>query len=345
MLKPTLLLLFLIASTQAQTLSTCRTPPPLRPDPKPGIAGLTLSRDGRTLIVAGGDGKIRLLDFATGEVQRTLTGHTNVVYKAIFSPDEKLLVSSSRDGTARTWDVSTGRELQKFGGFRCSVKRALFSPDGRLVAAAGNDGMLKLWDAKTGTELKTLVHKNSADIDMSTYSIIFSRDGRKIYASNGDGTMSEWEVESGRENRVWKSSPGGSLSLAYTPDYRKLASFSQSTVLLWDLRAGREAQSINAPAATAASRSASTVEISHNGKLVAASEIALGQQNEYVYVRTFVWALNTGKLLFTLEGHKFDVDTLVFTGDDRYLLTGSVDATIKFWDMKTGQLTRTITLK
>ena len=36
---------------------------------------------GKTLVVAGGDGKIRFIDMATGEVQRTLTGHTNMIYK------------------------------------------------------------------------------------------------------------------------------------------------------------------------------------------------------------------------------------------------------------------------
>jgi len=111
------------------------------------------------------------------------------MYRAIFSPDEKLLASSSRDLTAKIWDVATGRELQKLSGYRCSVKAVAFSPDGQTVAASGNDGMLKLWDVRTGAELKSLVHINSADIDMAAYSLVFSRDGEKIYAGNGDGTL------------------------------------------------------------------------------------------------------------------------------------------------------------
>ena len=57
-----------------------------------------------------------------------------------------------------------------------------------------------------------------------------------------------------------------------------------------------------------------------------------------------IWNVQTGEKLFTIAGHKFDVDGLIFTRDDRFLLTGSVDATIKFWDMKTGQLSRTISM-
>jgi WD40 repeat protein len=329
---------------QGQTLSGCRPPPDLRPNSKPGVGGLTFSRDGKTLVVAGGDGKIRFLDAATGEVQRILTGHTNVIYKAVFSPDEKLLASSSRDRTARIWDVASGREINKLGGFRCSVKAVAFSPDGKLVAASGNDGMLKLWDVKSGTELKSLVHINSADIDMATYALAFRHDGKKIYGSNGDGTISEWDVASGREDRSWKA-PRGSLGLVFTPDYRQLASFSQSTFQLWDIEHWRETRSMSTPPVANASRLSGPLAISHNGKLAAGAEIALDKQNTYVYVRTFVWDLHTGKLLWTLEGHKFDVDALVFTRNDRYLLTGSVDQTIKFWDMKTGQLSRTITLK
>ena len=340
------LALFLVTnSLQAQTLSTCQPSPAMRPNAKPGVGDLTLSRDGKTLIVAAGDGKIRFIDMQTGEVKRTLVGHTNAVYKAVFTADEKLMGSSSRDRTARVWDVASGRELHQLGGFRCPVKAVAFSPGDKLIAASGNDGMLKLWDVKTGNEWKSLIHRDSADIDMSIYTFVFSRDGKKIYAANGDGTISEWDVASGKETRFWKAHDSYVYRLSFSPDYKLLASYGDSVVKVWDPATGRQVMSLAMPTVRGINSFSSALAFSHDGRLIAASSLGIDpKQNAYAYIRALVWDAKTGEKLFTLEGQKFDINGLVFTRDDRYLLTGSVDTTIVFWDMKTGQKTRTLTV-
>ena len=334
-----------LTSLRAQTLSTCEPPPPLPPNPKPGVNRVVFSKDGKTLVVAGSDGKIRLLDANSGTVQRTLTGHTNAIYLAVFSPDEKLLASSSRDLTARVWDVASGRELHKFTGFRCAVKAVAFSPDGRTIAATGNDGMLKLWDLKTGNELQSFVHINSADVDMSVYSIAFDRTGKKIYGANGDGTISEWDIAKRKETRVWKAHDGYAYILQFNRDYSLLASSGQDAkVKLWDTSDWHEVRSMSMARADAAANIPSTgLAFSPDGKLIAAGDSGFDQKvTTYVYVQAVVWKVANGEKLWTIEGHKFDINGLVFTRDNNLLLTGSVDRTIKFWDMKTGHETRTI---
>jgi WD40 repeat protein len=308
-----LILLFVVTSSQAQTVSRCHPSPPLPRNPKPGVIGLSLSRDGKTLLAAGSDGVIRVWDLASGEVKRTLTGHTNSIYKAQFSPNEKLIASSSRDMTARIWDFATGRELHKLTGFRCAVKSVVFSPNGKMVAAVGNDGMLKLWDVKTGRELKSLVHSDSADVDTSVYSVVFSREGKK---------------------------------LAFSDDYRLLASNgnNEATVKLWDVATKRELRAFAEQKTAGLLENSHVVAISPNQKMIAASVAGIDEKRQqYAYVRTYVWDVETGKKLFTLEGHKFDVGGLVFTHDNRYLLTGSADRTIKIYDLQTGKETRTLT--
>lgn len=344
LLSCALSLLLSPTSIHAQTLSNCSPSPPMPPHPKPGVGDLNLSRDGKTLVVAGGDGKIRFIDMSTGEVQRTLAAHTNVVYKTVFGAGEKLMGSSSRDSTARVWEVASGRELHKLDGFRCAVKAVDFSSGGQLLSASGNDGMLKIWDVKTGSELKSLVHSNSPDVDTSVYSLVFSRDGKEIYAANGDGTISEWDVASGKEIRCWKAHEHV-YKLMFSPDFKLLASSQDSVVKLWDASTGREVRSLSMPRTEGDSALSSALAFSNDGKLIAASNVGIDpKQNTYLYIRAVVWNVNNGEKLFTLEGPKFDINGLVFTRDDRFLLTGSVDTTITFWDMKTGEKARTFQL-
>lgn len=339
-------LLLLVASCQGQTVSRCRPSQPLPAKPPPGIVGLSLSRDGKTLVSAGADGSIRFWNVATGQIERTLTGHTNALYKAVYSPNEKLIASSSRDTTARIWDVATGRELHKLTGLKCSVKSVAFSQDGETLAVVGNDGMLKIWDVKTGKQLKSLVHSDSPDVDTSIYSIVFSQDGKIIYAGDGDGTVSEWNPATGKETNVWKAHNELVFTLTFSPDYRRLATGGYNpAVKLWDTATRREIRTFEEKKTDGLFEQMKPVAFSPNGKLIAASVAGFNEkQRQYVYIRTYVWNVETGEKLFTLEGHKFDVDAIVFTPDNRFIVTGGVDGNIKFWDLKTGQEVRTFTM-
>jgi WD40 repeat protein len=97
----------------------------------------------------------------------------------------------------------------------------------------------------------------------------------------------------------------------------------------------RETAAANIPSAGLA--------FSFDGKLIAAGDSGFDQKvTSYVYVQAVVWNVENDEKLWTVEGHRLEINGLVFTRDNNFLLTGSVDRTIKFWDMKTGHETRTI---
>lgn len=339
-------LMFGFTSCRAQAVSRCQPERDLPKHPKPGVVGLSLSSDGKTLVTAGADGNIRIWNITTGQVERTLSGHTNSLYKAVLSPNENFLASSSRDRTARIWDVAAGQELYKLTGFKCSVKSVAFSPNGKMLDVVGNDGMLKVWDVETGKELKSLVHSDSPGVDISVYSVVFSREGRKIYTGNGDGTISEWDVSTGKETRNWKAHGGTVFALTFNSDYSILASGSEdeANVKLWNASTWREIRTLGEKKTAGLLEQLHPVAFSPDGKLIAAGFLGFDEkQGRYAYHRTFVWSVKTGERLFTFEGHKLDIGALVFTPDNRFLISGSNDMTIKFWNLKTGQEARTLT--
>jgi murein DD-endopeptidase MepM/ murein hydrolase activator NlpD len=91
---------------------------------------------------------------------------------------------------------------------------------------------------KSGKELRSLVHINSATVDMAVYSLAFGRDG-KIHAGNGDGTISEWDTASGKETRTWKAHHGSAFKLVFSHQYSLLASIGGDAYLkLWDTTTG-----------------------------------------------------------------------------------------------------------
>src|SRR5262249_38323198 len=117
------------------------------------------SPDGRTIVSAGDDGRIRLWDVATGDLSATITAHEGEAY-ARFTPDGPRLISGGRnDGRVKLWDLATRRPLKSIRATEKHLENLAFSPDGKILATAGGDGYVRLWDladpgAKTGLRVQ-----------------------------------------------------------------------------------------------------------------------------------------------------------------------------------------------
>ncbi len=162
------------------------------------VLGGELSRDGVRATTCGADRLAKVWSATTGDHQLTLGGHTDVVWKCVFSPDSKQLLTTGHDGRAIVWDLATGAQIASVlhGDV---VTGALFSPNGRQFATLGVGGRIVVWDAVSGAQL------SSHDLEGGTEAA-FSLDGTKLITQRGDGRI-----------RIYRR-PGGPLIAAFAAD-------------------------------------------------------------------------------------------------------------------------------
>ncbi|HZZ72605.1 MAG TPA: hypothetical protein VFE24_10145 [Pirellulales bacterium] len=119
-----------------------------------GLWAVAFSPDGAMLACGqggeGGEGKIHLLETATGKPLRQIGGHQYGVTDLAFSRDGKLVFSAGRDTQFKILKVHDGQEVAKGGKPRGGqfydwLSAISLSPDERWLAASDISGHVQLW--------------------------------------------------------------------------------------------------------------------------------------------------------------------------------------------------------
>ena len=276
------------------------------------------SPDGRALASGSYDHTIRLWDVETGEVIRTLRGHTGAVYSQAWSPDGRALASGSYDKTVRLWNVETGEVIRTLRGHTDAVRSITWLPDGRAFASGSRDFTIQFWDVETGEVIRTLRGHTGSIRDAA-----LSPDGRTLASGSYDKTVRLWNAETGQSLRILKGHEDGVLSVAWSPDGRTLASGSaDDTIVLWDTEIGRHKNIIEGH-----TEAVTSLSFSSDGQLLASKSL----DNT---VR--LWCCNTWKMVAVLDEPTSDKKfcRLAFHPKLPVLATfGQKDRVIRIWDL------------
>jgi WD40 repeat protein len=128
------------------------------------------SPDGNTIVSGGAwrqakawteDSTMKLWSATTGQLLRTLVGHSGIVQKCIFSPDGQTILSTSHDKTVMLWEAGTGRLRRIVDEHTSYAPACRFTPDGKSVLAGFSDGVVKMWREGGGRVRNPLQHHKS----------------------------------------------------------------------------------------------------------------------------------------------------------------------------------------
>ena len=71
------------------------------------IYGINFSPNGKAIATANADKTVKIVDLASGELLKTLSGHTAEVNAVSYSPNGENIISASRDNTLKLWKAET----------------------------------------------------------------------------------------------------------------------------------------------------------------------------------------------------------------------------------------------
>ncbi|KAL7273211.1 general transcription repressor [Rhizina undulata] len=274
----------------------------------------------------------RLLDV---DLVHTLE-HNSVVCCVRFSQDGKY-VATGCNRSAQIFDVKTGQKVSHLQDETVDrdgdlyIRSVCFSPDGRYLATGAEDKLIRVWDIQNRV-IKNTFHGHEQDI----YSLDFARNGRHIASGSGDRTVRVWDIENG-QNVLTLSIEDGVTTVAISPDGRYVAAGSlDKSVRVWDATTGYLVERLEG--AEGHKDSVYSVAFAPNGRdLVSGSLDKTIKMWELSAARGLMpnTGANRGKCVKTFEGHKDFVLSVALTPDGNWVLSGSKDRGVQFWDPRT----------
>jgi WD40 repeat protein/serine/threonine protein kinase len=301
-----------------------------------------LSRDGRLAVSVSQDGTIRVWDVATGRCLRSLKyGDPGDTYKgsvALSADGRSVLLAYGH--SIDVWDLDSGRKTRTFDGHTKNVHRIRLCADGRLVMSASYDGTIRVWEVATGRCTATIEahppsgpHVPNDQYSAGVWALAASADGRLALSTEAgyDPTVWLWDVATGRLLRTFKGHASPPRSVVLIADKRLMVSAGHDgTIRVWSTTSGRCRRVINTPGEVVA------VDVTTDGRFAVSCGYSVLHGHRVTDpndLRVQLWDLRTGRCLQALEGHTGAVESLSLSRDDRYVLSGDRDGTLRLWEL------------
>ncbi|MDH4454970.1 MAG: hypothetical protein QE570_17495 [Verrucomicrobiota bacterium] len=269
-------------------------------------------------VAVGRYGEVELVNPATKEVVRRLSGFTGKVNAVAFSPDGETVYAAGGEagilGIVRSWKTSDGSSLRSFEGHTDAAYALAVSPDGQWIATGAYDQKIRLWDAATGKEIALLKGHNGAVNGLS-----FRPDGKVLASASADRTVKLWSIPTGQRLDTLSQPTKEQTSVVFSADGKTLfAAGGDNRIRVWAISA----------AAKEGTNKILTSRFAHEGGLLNLALSADGKLLASTATDKTLKLWNTADLTekLLLEKQPDWSSALAFT-DKAQLIAGRVDGT------------------
>ncbi len=247
-----------------------------------------------------------------------LSGYTDGLVAAPFSPDGQRILGVSYNGTAQLWDADGQRvaALAAPAGVKLGALSGAFSTDGQLVAVGWGNGTIGVFNGLTGALVNVI--RNGGN----NFAMAFDSEGPYLASGGVDGSIKVWEAATGEQLALLNAGSGPVFRLALNSTGTLLASAStDGKVRIWEPLPGHLLGPLG---------SNDLISLSTDG-----TEVVLTNRDDQVLVRRTGDGAEVVSRSFT-GGSKEGVFAATLSPNNELLAVPLADGTT-IWDVRNGQ--------
>ena len=332
-------------------------------DTSGSIVSVAFSPDGKYVVTGSGgfagddeSNTAEIWDIDKGESVMELAGHAKEITAVSFSPDGKYVLTGSGDHTIRLWEVEAGEEKRPFERSSSSIAAVAFSPDGRYIVT-GTSGIIGL-EAKiaqvwmigeSGESLRfegNLSEGGSSSWPFTNPIFNPSSINNPFPAPSSPAPLNTDKLSrnirslQGEQLKFFKKNSSWFQSIAVSPDGKYVLTGNggvtddrDNAAQLWSVETGDELKQLPGN-----SERVTSVAFSPDGKYALTGNGSLNDERDIEANVVQLWDLEREEEVRIFKGNGTSINSVAFSPNGNYVLTGSDDHTVKLWDLKTGKL-------
>ena len=206
---------------------------PVFDQPILAIDSLIFSRDGKSLIVAGEDKKIKFFDYPSLNLYKVYDGFYNqscTLMAQTISSDKRIMAFSGDDYLITVWDLKDNRKLAFLDGHDDQVNQLLITSK-RMVISASSDKKIGLWSIEN-EKIPYYLQGHTSDV----WTIALTPNESELLSGSSDFTIRLWDLISRMQIKKFDTNNETIWTLYIYQDQRKFLSGGSSKVLKsWNL--------------------------------------------------------------------------------------------------------------